>query len=183
MCRSSRCSGTETSQIGHGAKAQVAAFAACLASLSVRDASAVCVAFEAAASKAAWQPAHEGALEKWAFFASTPQSGFPSGPLACFPLTLFFFFWTLPACNDWTDRHCEQVGGSANLTSWGWAPQRGWPSGPGACPWPGPVLLRWRGLCSAWSWFSCMGSQRGLGCGSWCGDCSRPGPGPKRPPR
>jgi hypothetical protein len=55
---------------------------------------------EASIPSAALQLAHEGEFEKCAFFDSTPQSGFPSGPLACFPLTLFFFFLILPACKD-----------------------------------------------------------------------------------
>lgn len=107
---------------------------------------------EAAAFSAATQPAHEGDFEKWAFFASTPQSGVPSGPLACLPLTRFFFFLTFPACTACTDAHCEQVGGSENRRSCGWAPQSGPPSGPGACPPLARGLERGRGSRFVSSW-------------------------------
>ena len=88
------------SQTGHAATTQVAAFGFRPPRFSGRavDSTGFVSCF-------ALHVAHVGDLEKWTLFDSTPQSGFPSGPLACFPFTLFFFFLTVPACLACTDKH------------------------------------------------------------------------------
>ena len=100
------------SQTGHAATTQVAAFGFRFPRFSARG-----VDSTGFVSSPALHVAHVGDLEKWTLFASTPQSGFPSCRLACFPLTLFFFFFKVPASDARTDRHCEQVAGSENRGS------------------------------------------------------------------